>query len=297
MAGLGLLIIGSQLSAQAAMIRQDTIPFVLTEYNNVKCEVSLDGRDTLQLKFDSGANGLLLTHDAIARKTALLAGKTGEAARTRDYERLPTLHRLQLGRLSWDSMEVYPVTHSGQGTDGRFGWDLFKGKVLEINYDQGIMVVHDALPKKLKGYTRLDIEYVSTLFCISGKLKVKGKKYTNRFLFDNGYQRAMLLDSVLMEEQHFPKDQLRVIKTNSLRNGRGDVFITRIINSDALTLGKYTLADIPTQLLNTANPAGFKTHILGNELLKRFNTFLDFQHGRVYLKPNGLAHEPYVDAS
>ena len=54
---------------------------------------------------------------------------------------------------------------------------------------------------------------------------------------------------------------------------------------------------IPVQLLSTPNPARFKTHILGNELLKRFITALDFQNDFVYMKPNSLMGLPYIDAS
>ena len=56
------------------------------------------------------------------------------------------------------------------------------------------------------------------------------------------------------------------------------------------------LFNIPMQLMTTANPARFKTHILGNEVIKRFNTILDFQNNYVYLKSNNLFDLPYKDA-
>lgn len=64
-----------------------------------------------------------------------------------------------------------------------------------------------------------------------------------------------------------------------------------------MNLGKNILMNIPVQLMTMANPAGFRTHILGNEVLKRFNTILDFQHNVVYLKPNSLTDMPYKDAN
>jgi hypothetical protein len=62
-----------------------------------------------------------------------------------------------------------------------------------------------------------------------------------------------------------------------------------------LFLGNVCLNDVPVQLLATSNPAQFKTHILGNEVLKRFNTILDFQENKVYLKPNLLWNDPYTE--
>ena len=260
----------------------DTIPFELTEFNNLKVKAVLNKKDTLDLKFDSGTTGLLLTNDAIKTKTHLTDPETAG-------------NTLQLGNLSWDSLQVYPVVLSGQGTDGRFGWDLFDGKVVEIDYDKNIFVVHTKRPAISKAHARFDMEYIHTLFCISGSLQVKDKKYPNRFLFDNGYQRTIMLDTTLMAEQQYPKD-LEVIKKVIMRNGQGKEVPVYTVNNERLNLGKNILLNIPVQLMTTANSAGFKTHILGNEVLKRFNTFLDFQDNVVYLAPNSLFDVPYIDA-
>lgn len=262
----------------------DTIPFTLTEYNNIKVKAVLNKTDTLDLKFDSGTTGLLLTNDAIKNKTHIAPSQSLQADKT-----------LQIGNLTWDSLPVYPVVLSGQGTDGRFGWDLFDGKIVEIDYDKSLFIIHSNLSRIDKQYSRFDIEYTHTLFCIQAELQVKDKKYRNRFLFDNGYQRTIMLDTVLMQEQNYPKD-LEVIRKVILRNGQGKEVPVLTVNNERLNLGKQVLLNIPVQLLATANPARFKTHILGNEVLKRFNTILDFQKNYVYLKPNTLINQPYQEA-
>ena len=273
----------------------DTIPFVLTAANNILFKVFLNEKDTLNLFFDTGATDIILSHETIANKTKLLAGKD-KGFKTQNYVRLNALSKLQIGNTTWEGLEIYPVSLSPKGADGHFGWNLFDGRIVELDYDKKIMVIHSSLAKEFIGYTKLDIEYIKTLFCIKGKLVVKGKAYSNRFLFDSGYQRAMLLDSILMKEQNFPRD-LPIIKTSNLRNSVGKIFQTKIINNEKIILGGCMAFNIPAQLLNTANPAQFKTHILGNELLKRFNTILDFQNNYVYLKPNSLTNITYVDAS
>jgi hypothetical protein len=263
-------------------VQHDTIPFILTDYNNIKFKAVLNKHDTLDLKFDSGTTGLLLTHDAIKDKTHNLDPDKAE-------------NHLQIGSLNWDGLEIYPVAISGQGTDGRFGWDLFDGKVVEIDYDKNLMIVHTRMPRIGKGYSKFTIEYTHTLFCINGELQIKDNKYKNRFLFDNGYQRTIMLDTLLMHEQNYPKG-LEVIKKVVMRNGQGKEIPVYTVNNERLNLGKNVLLNIPVQLLATANPARFKTHIMGNEVLKRFNTILDFQGNYVYLKPNSLFDVPYTDA-
>jgi len=275
---------------------RDTIPFELTDANNIKIQVLLNNKDTLDMHFDTGgSSGLVLTHESIANKTNLLVDEK-EGFKTKDYQVLRKLSSMRIGNMHWDGLAIYPVSISPDGTDGHFGWDLFDGRVVELDYENEIMVIHSSLSKIPKGYTKLDIEYVNGIFCVKGKLKANGKRFKNRFLFDTGYQRAIVLDSVLMEEQNFPKE-MPAIKTTKLKNGQGTVFVTRIVNGDKMKLGKYSLNDVPLQLLSVPNPARFKTNILGNELLKRFNTILDFQNNYVYLKPNNLMTLPYIDAS
>jgi hypothetical protein len=260
----------------------DTIKFTLTEFNNIKIKAVLNKADTLNLMFDSGTTGLLLTNDAIRNKTHLASNTNAD-------------NTLSIGNLSWDSLQVYPVELSGQGTDGRFGWDLFDGKIVEIDYDKSIFIVHSKLSGINKEYSKFNIEYTHTLFCIQGELQIKNKKYKNRFLFDNGYQRTAMLDTMLMNEQNYPRD-LEVIKKVIMRNGQGKEIPVITVNNERLNLGNQELLNVPVQLMATANPARFKTHILGNEVLKRFNTILDFQNNLVYLKPNSLIGLPYKDA-
>lgn len=262
-------------------IANDTIPFTLSAYNNIIVKAIINEKDTLHLKFDSGTTGLLLTNHAIDNKIHWAINDKND-------------NSLKIGNMIWDSLRIFPVELSGQGTDGRFGWDLFNSKIVEIDFDNSLFIVHSTPPTIDKGYAKFDIEYTHTLFCIQAELEVKGIKYKNRFLFDNGYQRTVMLDTVLMAEQNFPKD-LEVIKKVIMRNGQGKEIPVVTVKSEKLHFGNHSLSNIPVQLLTTGNPARFKTHILGNEVLKRFNTFLDFQNNYVYLKPNSLINQVYTD--
>lgn len=263
-------------------VQHDTIPFILTSFNNIKMKAVLNGTDTLDLKFDSGATGLLLTRDAIKNKTKVQ--RNNEA-----------IHSLQIGAMRWDKQRIYPVELSGQGTDGRFGWDLFDGKVVEIDYDHNLFIVHSRLPARARQYAAFPINYTHSLFTIVAELQIKDRKFKGPFLFDNGYQRTAMLDTTLIREQAYPQD-LPVIKKVIMKNGQGEEVPVITVDNEQMNLGKHKLRHIPAQLMTMANPAGFKTHILGNEILKRFNTLLDFQDNVVYLVPNHLYNQPYADA-
>lgn len=257
----------------------DTIPFVLSDYNNIIFKVTLNKKDTLDLKFDSGTSDFLLTNDALKElKLSSLRNNT-----------------FKLGNQTWENQEIYPVEVSGHGTVGRFGWNLFDGKIVEIDYDKKYFIVHSKMPKPSKGYVRLNMEFTNTLFCINGTLQIKNKNYNGRFLFDNGYQRTVMLDKQMVEEQQYPREDLFVLKKTILKNGKGEEIPVITVRNEKLIFEKLCLYNVPVQLLSSNNPARFKTHILGNEVLKRFNTILDFQKNKVYLKPNSLWNEPYTE--
>jgi hypothetical protein len=82
-----------------------------------------------------------------------------------------------------------------------------------------------------------------------------------------------------------------------MQYGQGKAFPVVTVNIEKLQMARNSLLNIPAQKLTTSNPAGFPVHILGNEVLKRFNTILDFQKNKVYLQPNKLWNLPYTDAS
>lgn len=275
-------------------IHSDTLSFEITDANNIIFSSVLDEKDTLDLYLDTGGTELVLKHSAIKERTSLLDGKNDNYQEV-NYDPLEGVYALSLNQLSWDSLTIYPTSLLPEEADGHFGWNLFDGKVVELDYENKWMIVHDSLPKIASSYAKMDIEYINTLFCINTKLEVAGRKFSNRYLFDTGFQRAVVMDRELRIEDDFPTD-LEVIKESRLRNSEGTEFVNQVVAVDKICFDTQCASKVPVQLLSTPNPARFKTHILGNELLKRFNTFMDFQNHHVYLKANNLMNEAYKDA-
>lgn len=145
------------------------------------CVNGYDAHVTLFLKFDSGATGLLLTHEAIAQKTSLLADQTGvkDGSKKPEYSKMNPFNTLTMGRLMWGSLNIYPVVLSG--------WDLFDGRIVEIDYDHSLFIVHPALPGKRKGYSKLPVIYTNGLFCIEAAQKLKMlRKNADALMCDGG---------------------------------------------------------------------------------------------------------------
>jgi hypothetical protein len=271
---------------QSQAYKSDTIPMTINEQNTVFVKAVFNDKDTLNLNFDSGTTELILTNNTIKHKL-------------RSTPKLyTTFYHLQIGNTTYKT-KLYDAELTGYGTDGRFGWDFFKGKVAELNYDKGLMIVHPSLPANIaknKKFTQLKIEFWKDVFFVKGSINQSGVTNTELFLFDIGYVRTAMLDNDLLRQGNFPTGKMKTIKKTMMRGAQGNEVPVITSNLKKLKIGKYKLKNVPVQLLTTNKPMkGKNTHILGNEVLKRFNIFLDFQTNTVYLKPNHFFNDAYID--
>ena len=250
----------------------DTIPFTLTDNSAICVKSIVNDSIPLNLHFDVSSFGFVLL--------------------TPNYKKFRPITKVQLGPLSWTNPRVLSAPNTAAGMDGRFGWDLFEGKCVEIDYDHHLLIIHSKRPGNLKGYTRSTLDFLRSYPCAKATISVNGAAYTGDFLFDTGSDRALFLDSNWAVRQHFPTD-LKLLSTSVMHDGAGRKYESKIVEAPLLTIDRFALTNIPSWLLGSRNPAGFEVNLFGNDLLKRFNMVLDFQNDRVYLKPNKLMNEPY----
>ena len=280
-----LMLLSLNSFAQQVTV-SDTISLTLNKYNTIYVKAIFNEIDTLNLNFDTGTTELILTNETLKNKL-----KSKPSLYNKPYN-------LKIGKSNYTT-KVYDAVLSGQETDGRFGWDLFKGKVVELNYDKKIMIVHSELPKNMLNnskYTNLKIEFFKDLLLV--KAKIKAGKVTNEdlFLFDSGYQRTVILDNDLLSENKFPVEKMTVIKKVIMKGAQGNEVPVITSNLRLLKLGKFELKNIPAQITSRNKPLKNKNiHILGNEVLKRFNIVLDLKDNVVYLSKNNLFKDEYID--
>ncbi len=245
----------------------DTIPFVLTASNIIHVKAIMNDTATLNLHFDLGSLGFHITKDALLAK-----GKP---------------HKLKLGTITWSNPSIGSTNLTARDMDGRFGWDLFEGKSVEIDYEKNILVIHAARPVKLKGYRKEKLLFMHSFICIKGILGKNNTKLPGYFMLDTGFGQSLILDSGWAEAQNFT-DGLELISSKSLYDPRGVKYETRIVSAPAFQINQYNFTKIPALVLPGKNPAGFAVNFLGTDLLKRFNMIFDFKNDYAYMKPNKL---------
>ncbi|MCC6373049.1 MAG: hypothetical protein IT236_18745 [Bacteroidia bacterium] len=276
--------------------KHDTLHFTLTKFNAICVQAIVNRRDTVNLHFDVGSFDFRLTKEAILNKTHLLPNRaevqSGNASA--NYNRLDKIQSMQLGTLLFNNPELWPTGFTSQGMDGRFGWNLFEEKVVEIDYDKNLLILHTRLPKLKKGYKKSKLEFYNSYVCMRGSFFKEAKNQQALYLLDTGSDLALVVDSAWVNA-HKSLSDYPLIKTSTFKDPRGKVYENKVVKAPRFELGGFELKEVPTCLLGSQNPTGQALNFLGNDLLKRFNTVLDFSKDEVYLKPNGLFDLKYLD--
>lgn len=278
----------------------DTIPFTLSAYNAIGVKAVINNTDTLNLHFDISSFDFHLTRDAILKKTHLLANQPEAIAgkSSPNFNKMAKVSRLQMGQMIFTNPPVSTTNLTAHEMDGRFAWNLFEGKIIELDYDRNIMVIHSQLPKNLKNYKRSKLTFIKSYPTVQGSFEIDHKTYTGNFAMDTGSEVALILDSGWAGKQHMPLNELKLIKSSKIHDPRNNVFETKVVLTPFYTINQFTLGNIPALVLSDRiNPAGFELNFLGNDLLKRFNMIMDLKSDNIYLKPNHLLNAGYKQSS
>ena len=65
-------------------------------------------------------------------------------------------------------------------------------------------------------------------------------------------------------------------------------------NFTKLKLGDYEMYQIPLAIQEQEIKGDEHNENIGNNILKRFNTIIDFKNNYIYLKPNNLFYAPML---
>ena len=279
---------------KGAISTNDTIPFILTAHNAISVQSIINGTDTVKLHFDLSSFDFRLMKDAILKKTKLLSNQPDALAgkATPDYRKMNKVQTLQMGNIVWNNPQIGTTSFTADEMDGRFGWNLFDGKTVEINYDNNLIIIRSKLPKGLKGYAKEKLDFIRSFVSAKGAIEVDGKEYNGAFLFDTGADQAIIADSGWAAKQGF-FNNLKVIKSTILHDPRGVQYETKTVLAPKVIFSHFAQTDVPTMVLAGKNPVGFEINYFGNGFLKRFNMIMDFKNDMLYIKPNKLMELPY----
>lgn len=265
----------------------DTLPFVLTPKNNILLTAVIDARDTLRLMFHTGMRGLDITEAARARMhgfhtdAQVTSGSWGGGGASE----LSAHHALRIGTRGWSDVELGTSLLSGEGSDGKLGYDFFADQVLEVDFDHLRIVVHDRLPEATTGYTAMPIAYQRGSFFITCRVSTAATSFDQAFMLHTGHSGALIFGTRAVNEAP-SLGELHAEGAEVLKDSFGHELRNPKVRLPSIDIERHTLVDVPASLMDPRS--SIPSSVIGGELLKRFNWLLDLRNDVLYLKPNGL---------
>lgn len=261
-------------------IRPDTIPFTLGDNHKIYVHANLNSADLRNIQLDMGAGGTII-NKASVKKVKMNFDQRVTLANSDGVNQVASASKntLQIGDLVWDSISIAVAGNMKAYEDLIIGNSLFRDKILEINYDKKILVIHDVLPSQIAAYSRHDVILDGGVIPYTMvSLIIRGKTQTGWAMFDTG-ARTSIINSA---DASIP---YRIVTE-----------LAGIIGLDAairpkLSIANYQLSGFEYKTRDMGGD-GFHT-ILGSDLLKRFNLIFDNKNGYLYMQPNSLTNVPY----
>ena len=297
-----LVIIASFL-AQFAFAQQagkpraqvQIIPFELNKANNIAIKAILNHKDSIILMFHTAANELTLTEEAINRIKSLKfegADTVKSWGGADNISRFSKRNNLQIGNTKRSNIPIWENKNSGPQTDGKFGLELFADKIIEIDFDKSLIILHSELPSKVKTYEKLQLTFKDEMMFLTANSEINGNQIPNTYLIHSGYAGTILFDDKFTADNKID-GFLKVTDEKSLKDSFGNVLKTKKAILPSFQIGSQQLSNIPVGFF-TGSLGRQKLSIIGCDILKRFNIIINADRTLIYLKANHFRNLTYT---
>lgn len=278
--------------------RPDTIP-VTIDRGKLHLRGTVNDSQTLDLIFDTGADMCVLYPSALKKGAKLdfdgsisNAGTGGKTLRHLGRE-----NRLEIAGLRWEHEPVMYIEKQADAADGIVGYRVFEDKVIELDYDRMVMVVHEAVPAHAADYAKTPMPLAGSLTAVDVALAGGERSAIGPFLLDTGGTGTMMVNQAFATA-HGLRDTLTRLGTSESRGVGSGVVRNDVLLLPRLTLAGFALPNVPINVESATQgdhppPGG----ALCMEVLQRFNTILDYPRNEAYFKPNTLFNAPFKSRS
>ncbi|SDJ81653.1 retropepsin-like aspartic protease [Chryseobacterium jejuense] len=259
------------------------IPFTITG-SRIYFKGLLNEKEEVNIQFDLGA-GTSCVNKLSSEKLQLSFTDKTTISNTQGVNeaRKSPGNRLQIGDAVWKDVPLTEVGNMKPDEDLIVGNGFFRDKIIEIDYDRKIMLIHNQLPAKVKEFKKQEIFYEQNRPKFKVDFTQDNKKYSFWFLFDTGREGTMLIgDDFTSQDENWKN-----LKELQMVNER------KLVRLNASIAGRE-FKDIITNAADPQKPTGRPT-LFGNQILSQFNVILNNKDGTLYLKANKRINEPFMN--
>lgn len=278
-----------------ASFGKDTIPFRIGNDNRIHMTGRINDSDSLDLLFDTGANAFAITSSLVGNRVKMtMDGETlNRGSDGTSIKKTSSNNTFEIGNLIWNNVKFISIDYKKPAFDGVIGWPAFGGKIVEIDYENKIMIIHQSLKKIPAGYSKVETVMLTGVPYIRAEMTVNNKKSYGWFEFDTGGVRSFYLSKHYVTKNKLDCSRLDWMGTTHATGSKGVKFKRNIYRLPKLKFGEFETYQLPVAIAEEDPKGIIFNDILGNDLLKRFNAIIDFEKYEIYLKPNALLHSEY----
>ncbi len=288
-------------------LKKSSIPFEL--YNNlVLVPVVLNGKIPLKFILDSGVSSSILFNKDITdllgveytRKITVYG--VGEENVVQAFVAsdvrldLPGVdgYRQSILALEEDYLEL--KNQLGVEVHGIIGYDIFSKFVVEIDYMEKRLVLHDpAYFKPRRRWEELDMSIFLTKPFIKIPYSIDGKEeLTGNFIIDTGASHALLIHEASDERIFVPEKRLSAI----LGKGLTGIIRGNLARIKSAELGSVKFEDIVVSFPDEESYSDSLIYIqkngtIGGETLSRFRVVFDYMNEKLYLRKTSSTNDDF----
>jgi hypothetical protein len=271
---------------------------------HVWVKASIDGGPPEDFIVDTGASVSLLDSawaaahgvKAEGKMQAMGAGAAGDVA----FARLNTIRvtgadsqGVEIGgqKIAVLALNRYIAPFFWRDAAGVLGYDFISRFVMEIDYDNGTLTLHDPKTFKYQGQgTGVPITMSGGIPVVRAKLD---GQYEGEFRLDVGSGSTVDLHGPFVTKHGLRDKMPRTIQI--LNGGFGGTFTSHLVRMKKMEIGPFAWTD-PLVILSGAETGGLASEDyagnIGNEILDRFKCTLDYEHRTIYLEPGKRFAKP-----
>lgn len=301
------LTIGTPVAAEAVAIPTNAPPIMAPPPapTSVPAEIDADqivvqttmGGHKVDFLMDSGAGGIVIDKNVVEALGIKEYGKyTGETAGTYTSSEV-ILPKISIGSLTLenvhaDSLPFFQMSTSGRPIAGLLGYDFIADAVWHVDYAHGTLEVIPAATFSPPAWARpIDVsfyDFVPTVTATLAGLTVP------TFIVDTGADRSVIFSryreahSAQLTDRGLGEAIEAANPFVSKMSGVGGRIEYRPLQAGPLVFGPWTF---PKWLFYvTQNAAAFEFEdydgLIGQDMLRNFDVYLDYPHSKIYLVPN-----------
>jgi hypothetical protein len=271
------------------------IPFTIGPGHKMRVKARVNGSQPLSLIFDTGAFGMTLFPSAAAKRTQTDGGVKADVRGTGGFTTgMMTIdNRVELTGLEWEDQDIITMSRQSEPGDGILGIGQFQDRVLEIDFDRRVIVVHDSLPAAAREHVRIPLEWKGTLLSMPLGFRTSSGSGRTDVLLDTGSNGTLNLDSAFTARYASAQERTWGMPAYARGIGPARIALERTTLPE-VRLGGATIPDVPVYLVPVVASRGI-TSTIGLELLRRFHLYVDLRHDALYLKPAKDLRAPFPE--